>query len=136
MDVKDLLIKYVNQPRVMQLASVGDAQPWVCSVHFFADDELNFYWCSTPERRHSKEIAHNQRVAAAVVVHEDTPNEPYVIGISVEGGAVLANQKDIGRIGDNYIQKLGKDPSLLQDILAGRNPHCFYRLTPTKNRAV
>lgn len=131
MDGKQLIKQFLKDARVMQLATVKDNKPWVCNVHFYADDNFNLYWISTPVRRHSDEIKDNAHVAAAIKVHEDTPDEKYVIGISVEGTAELLTDDETKNIGKHYIEKFQKAPSLLGDILSGKNPHKFYRLNPT-----
>jgi len=50
----------------MQLATALDNQPWVCSVWFAADKDLNIYWFSSTTRRHSGEVLKNKKVAAAI----------------------------------------------------------------------
>lgn len=129
-NLKALLVKYLGETRVMQLSTAVNNQPWTCNVHFFADDKFNLYWISTPSRRHSEEIAQNQKVAAAILVHEDTPTEKYIIGISVEGMARLATSQE--QIEKAYARKLAKPPALMDDIREGRNPHKFYKLTPAR----
>jgi uncharacterized protein YhbP (UPF0306 family) len=130
-DLKHLLQDHLKTARVMQLATAVDNKPWACTVHFYSDDDLNIYWMSTPIRRHSQEIEKNPFVAAAIKIHEDTPSEQYIIGIAVEGKAALINESETKRIGELYVKKLGKPEALIEDILAGRNPHKFYRLEPT-----
>jgi len=116
----------------MQLATSFNDQPWACTVHYYSDTDLNLYWISTKEREHSKHIAQNPNVAAAVLVHLNTSEERYIIGISVQGKAELVDEQLPRDLGQNYIQKTGRDPSLLSDIASGKNPHKFYRLTPSK----
>ncbi|MEK7571604.1 MAG: pyridoxamine 5'-phosphate oxidase family protein [Patescibacteria group bacterium] len=131
MDGKKLIQEYLKNARVMHLATSVNDKPWVCNVHFYADDENNLYWISTPTRRHSEEIAKNPNVAVTIKVHEDTPKEPYVIGLSLEGKAELLSEEETKEIGPKYIAKLGNIPTLAEDILSGKNPHKFYRLRPT-----
>ncbi len=132
MDLKKLIKEYMTQMRVMQLATSINNKPWVCNIHFYADDNLNIYWISTPTRRHSEEIQQNPKVAIAIKIHEDTPEEPYVIGLTAEGEAMLLDTNELQNIGEQYIKKLGKDPKMLDDILSGKNPHKFYRLKVSK----
>lgn len=132
MSPEELVKKYLSEQRVMQLATVSDNQPWACNIHYYSDDNLNFYWISTTDRRHSQDIAQNSQVAAAVLVHEDVPGENYVIGISVEGQAELIGQNIDEQTAAAYLAKLGKEPSLIKDIASGQNPHKFYRLVPSK----
>lgn len=132
MQVEELIRQYVEQIKIMQLATSVDGQPWVCTVHYYSDKALNFYWISTEEREHSQDIAQNPKVAAAILVHENTLEERYVQGISIEGEAELIGQHIAPEIGERYIQKTGREPSLLSDIASGKNPHKFYRLKPSR----
>lgn len=132
MQPEELTRQYLEQAKVMQLATSTNDQPWACTVHYYSDSELNLYWISTTERQHSQQIAQNPKVAAAILVHLNTPDERYVIGISLEGTAELIGQHIDELIGQGYIQKLGREPALLTDIASGKNPHKFYRLKPSK----
>ena len=131
-DLKKLIKEYLKTARVMQLATSVHNQPWVCTVHFYNDDDLNFYWASMITRRHSMEIEQNPKVAIAIKIQEDTPDEKYVIGISAEGIAEMIDEEEINKIGDKYISKLDKDPDLIKDILSGKKPFKFYKLVPSK----
>ncbi len=130
-EIKKLLHDHLKKARVMQLATSVNNKPWACTLHFYSDEDLNFYWISTPVRRHSQEIEKNPNVAIAIKIHEDTPTEKYVIGIAAEGIAELLSENEIEKIGNKYVDKLIKDPSILNDILSGKNPHKFYRLKAT-----
>jgi uncharacterized protein YhbP (UPF0306 family) len=132
MQAEELIKQYVEQAKLMQLATSLNNQPWACTVHYYSDKDLNFYWISTLEREHSQAIAQNPKVAAAILVHENTPEERYVIGISIEGEAELIGEQIAVEIGNSYVEKIGREPSLLSDIALGKNPHKFYRLKPTK----
>lgn len=132
MDLKKLIKEYMAEMRVMQLATSVNNQPWVCNVHFYADDELNIYWISTPSRRHSEEVKENSKVAMVMKIHEDTVDEKYVIGLSAEGTAEMLTDDEVKVIGKDYLAKLGKDPAIFDDILSGKNPHRFYRMKASK----
>lgn len=132
MKPEDLVKEYLPMHRVMQLATSAANQPWACNIHYYSDDDLNLYWISTTDRRHSQDIAQNPQVAATILVHEDAPGENYVIGVSIEGKAELIGQNIDEQIAGDYINKLAKDPSLIKDIASGKNPHKFYRLKASK----
>ncbi len=132
MTPEEVVKQQLPQANIMQLATSADDKPWVCNIHYYSDDALNFYWVSTTERRHSQDIAHNPQAAGTILVHANTPEENYVIGISVEGTAELIGEQLDDKTGQGYIRKLGKDPSLLTDIASGKNPHKFYCLKPTR----
>jgi uncharacterized protein YhbP (UPF0306 family) len=130
-DSRKLTRHYLEQIKIMQLATSINDQPWACTVHFYADEGLNFYWVSRTDRKHSQHIAQNPKVAAAVLVHENTSAEPYVIGISIAGTAELVSEQLSEQISQSYIDKLSKDPNLLTDIATTKNLNKFYRLKPT-----
>jgi uncharacterized protein YhbP (UPF0306 family) len=132
MDVEALVREYLPQVAIMQLATSVNDQPWACTVHYYSDDALNLYWVSTEVREHSQMIAQNPRVSAAIVVHENTSEEKYIVGISLIGEAELIGQKIDDAIGSGYIKKTGRNPQLLDEIAMGKNPHKFYRLKPSK----
>lgn len=127
MDLRKLINDHLRTARVMQLATCANNQPWVCTIHFYNDEEINFYWASSPTRRHSLEIEQNPKVAIAVKIHEDTASENYVIGISAEGVSELVSDNELENIGNQYLTKFGEKQENIKDILGGNNPHKFYR---------
>src|SRR5690606_14682804 len=84
--------------QAMQLATVAGNQPWVCTVYFVADDELNLYWLSWPTRRHSKELMGNSKVAAAIAIKQDQP----IIGVQIEG---IAEEVEDAGVVESVVQK-------------------------------
>jgi len=132
MTPQDIVKQFLPKLNIMQLATSSDNKPWACNVHYYSDEGLNFYWISTLETRHSQDIAQNQQVAATILVHENTPEENYVIGISIEGTAELVGENIDDQIGEAYVKKHGKGPNLVRDIASGSNPHKFYCLKPSK----
>src|SRR5665811_1000246 len=113
MKPEEIVRQQLPQVNIMQLATASDGKPWACNIHYYSDDSLNLYWISTVERRHSQDIARNPQVAATILVHGNTPEENYAVGISVEGTAELIGEQIDRQVGQGYIQKHGKDPSLL-----------------------
>jgi hypothetical protein len=113
----------------MQLATVRDGQPWVCNVHFYADENLQLYWMSTPERRHSAEIKDDKRVAVAMAVRAERSKPP--IGVQLEGDAErIEDEAEMKRVIPAYASKLGRSPDLLGETLSGKNKNRLYRLKP------
>jgi uncharacterized protein YhbP (UPF0306 family) len=132
MPAEELVRQYLSQIKIMQLATSVDDQPWSCTIHYYTDKDLNFYWISTLAREHSQHIARNPKVAAAILVHENTAAEDYIIGLSVSGVAELLGSQVEDAIGRAYVTKLNRDPKLLSDIASGKNLHKFYRLRPSR----
>lgn len=128
-DISELIRKYLSEGKVMQLATVRDDQPWVCSVYFVADKELNIYWLSLPERRHSQELATNTKAAITIPIKLDQP----VIGLSVEGVAkVVSDPKQIRRTMKLYINRYQTGEKFYDNFIAGKNKHLLYHFKPAK----
>jgi uncharacterized protein YhbP (UPF0306 family) len=128
MDPQQLAKEYLKQVNIMQLATTQDNEPWICTVHFYADDALNLYWVSRTDRKHSEQIAQNPSVGVTAVIHENTPEENYVIAVTAVGSAELVKDAPES-IRSAYVEKLNKPPSLLPSD-DPKNLQEFYRLKP------
>jgi len=129
MNAQNLILKYLAEAKVLQLATVGDdSRPWISNVHFVSDKAGNIYWLSTENRRHSIEIESNENIAASIVVKSDMP----VIGIQAEGIAEkVSDIAIIGRIMPSYVKKHGTGKEFYKRALAGINDHKLYRMKPS-----
>lgn len=113
----------------MQLATSGPSGLWVCNVHYYADEQLNFYWISTEDTEHSQHIAENSQAGAAVLVHEDTDEDPDNIGISISGTAGLLPPGEVPAIGKAYIDKFNSSVQFLDELVRGTSKFKLYQLT-------
>ncbi len=131
MTAEQIIREHLPTRNVMQLATAKDNQPWACTVHYYSDSDLNLYWISTPNRRHSLEIENNNKVSVAVMVHENTPDEDYVIGIAIEGTAKQVAECD-EKILMGYRAKHHKGETFVEDMKSGNKPYKVYMLTSKK----
>lgn len=132
MTVQEIIRQSLTDINIMQLATCANEQPWLCTVHFYMDDAFNFYWFSTEQRRHSKELRANPNASVYALIHENKPDENYVIDLSSEGSVEYLGAEINQEIGLAYAQKLGRDPTFLDDVRSGKNLHMMYMFTPKK----
>ena len=126
MKVNDLIGKYINQAYLMQVATVRENKPWICSVYYVADERLRLYWLSFPTRRHSREIAQNPEVAIAIAAKTGQP----VIGIQAEGTAeIVTDEKVVEKIMKDYVKKYNVGHDYYENFIAGKNKHMMYCFT-------
>lgn len=129
MDASEYIKKYLNESKFMQLATAVDNKPWVCTLHFVADEDANIYWLSLPTRRHSEEIAQNPHIAVAIAVKTDMP----VIGVQAEGTAELVTDLEtITKVMDLYVERHGTGKTFVDRVVQGIDNHKMYKLTPTR----
>jgi uncharacterized protein YhbP (UPF0306 family) len=118
----------IHEQKVMQLATVRDGQPWICTVYFVLH-KGNFYWLSFPERRHSKELADNTNAAIAIAIKRDAP----VMGIQAEGAvSVVQERGEVETVTTMYSTKYGKGGQFFERFLKGENHHVLYRFVPRR----
>lgn len=125
---EDLIRKYIRTGHMMQLASLSGKQPWICTLYYVADDELNLYWASLPTRRHSQEITAHSSVAVAIPVQFQQGKK--VIGLQIEAKATQLTGADIAPAAQLYAERFGRDATWVDDIARGKTEHRMYRCTP------
>lgn len=128
MDLRQSIEEYLKKARMMQVASVIGDQPWNCTVYYASDENLNLYWISKADTRHSKEILKNPKVGVAIPVKFD---DLTVIGLSIEGDASLVEDIDeIKRVIRFYTDKFNRGEDWHKDFIAGKNIHKLYKIKP------
>lgn len=131
MKLRILIEDYLEETKLMQLATSVNDQPWVCSVWFAADEDLNIYWFSSTNRRHSNEVMKNQRVAAAMALPHAPKDPPR--GLQLQGIVeVLTKQKDIDKAISVYKDRIFPIETIEELMKNKGNPHNFYRIKPTQ----
>lgn len=124
----ETLIREIYQEGFVVNLGVADAEgPWVAPVVYVFDDDLNLYWVSLPDARHSRAIKANGRVAATIVVSHETKHER---ALQVEGNAILLNDMLLERE-----QRLERKRGVAVPAKAGESlvkGHQWYKLMPTK----
>jgi uncharacterized protein YhbP (UPF0306 family) len=113
MNLSSLFTEYLEHNEIMQVATVGNEAPWICTVHYVHDVDHTIYWTSTKIRRHSKEILANSKVAVTIV-----HNEKKKQALQMTGNAFQVALTDAERITNLYSAKFGYKQSRLEEILA------------------
>lgn len=126
--MKDLIEQYLNENKHMQLATVANGEPWICTVYFAHDNDFNVYWMSARERQHSVEITNNSKAAITVVRDTDRKQALQIIGNAHE----VAND-DLERVHELYQSKFGvKDYNLNEIKQHQPTGRAYWRFTPTE----
>ncbi len=127
MDVEKIVREYIDKSLHMSLGTVSNNKPWVSEVHFVYDDNLNLYWRSTANRRHSREIMVNPNVAGNIVRQHALEEYPHAIYF--EGTAEIVDDVDEQkRILPLFIARIGADETAIDDA-ATVDGHKFYKIT-------
>jgi uncharacterized protein YhbP (UPF0306 family) len=127
MNLNELALEYFHGCKLMQLATISEGNPWICSVYFAIDDDMNIYWTSAKNRQHSREIMSNPKVAVTVV--KDPEHKQ---ALQITGVASIVPPEDITRVNKLYGDKLGHKPERLEEVMAN-NPEgrAYWMIKPT-----
>ena len=79
-DIKELIKEVLDNGYLMNLGTLDSRGVWVCDVIYIYDKDLNIYWMSDPEARHSKALIKN-KVAGTITVSWQGENN---LGIQFE----------------------------------------------------
>lgn len=62
---KEQVKNFLAQHNQMVIATYGD-HPWIATVYYSFDDDLNLYFLSSPTTLHARHIAENKNIAVAI----------------------------------------------------------------------
>jgi uncharacterized protein YhbP (UPF0306 family) len=128
--LRKLIEEYLASAKLMQLATSNNNQPWVCTLWYVHDKDLNLYWFSSTNRRHSKELKNNKVAGVIVLPHQ--PTDP-LRGLQFEGDAQeLTKESEITQARSYYQKKIFNAETIDNLIANPGKPHKFYRLRPSK----
>ena len=130
MKTEDLIRQYLDEAKLMQLATASDGQPWVCTVWFAADEDLNIYWFSSTTRRHSKEVKGSPRVAAAIALPQSPQDQPR--GLQLQGVAEEVNDEaEVAKAKSLFTVRIFDEQTIDSLINHRGKPHKFYKIKPS-----
>lgn len=124
-DISQLVRDVLEQGYLMSLATVDDDGVWVADVIYVFDDELNLYWMSDPEVRHSQAILKNNQVAGTITV--SLPREDN-LGIQFAGIAEKIDGPRFDLATKHSAKRRKSMPAEDDDVLQGDS---WYLLRPT-----
>ncbi len=131
MNLKKLIREYLQKNLIMSLATSVNGRPWVCSVWYAIDEDMNIYWISSTARRHSREITNNTNVAGSMVLPQTPADAPR--GVQFSGIAqMLTRKKDINKAMSVYAGRIFSKEKIEEFMKSTIHPHRFYRVKPTQ----
>jgi uncharacterized protein YhbP (UPF0306 family) len=127
MDVEATIRDYIKNVLHMSLGTCVDNKPWVCEVHFVYDADLNLYFASDINRRHSQEIAQNPFVSGTI--HEPHTIDMKPRGLYYEGTAeVMTDVTEGSPVFRLFDERFNFTLDKLPSAVANEGPK-FYKIT-------
>lgn len=131
-DLRTLIEEILRDNREMVLATAHSNAPWAATLVFGHDQDLNLYWVSDQNSRHSQELDKNPQVAA--VINKPHEGEGKDKGLQIEGKAAGLEEEKIVGAAREYFAKRGttKLPETLEDVNTLTQGRSWYVLKPDK----
>jgi len=129
--LRQLIVDYMTEQKLMQLATIGQTGPWVCSVWQAFDEDLNIYFFSATNRQHSMEIEKDNRVAGALAKPHTVSDTPRAVQFSGTAQK-LTDPADIAKARSVYEGRIFDAETINKLMENNERPHVFYKITPTK----
>lgn len=125
--------KYLSSHYQMAVATSGRF-PWICTVYYSIDNDLNIYFLTSPSTIHGKQIAKNPKVAVAISDAPQSPNSKkkglqiYGLCKQISGArkvthAITLWNKTLGVTSKDYSYE-----GMIKKAISGR----MYKITPKK----
>ncbi len=109
----------------------SEGEPWNSPVYSVYDDHANFYWTSSPQAQHSRNIDDNGKVF--LVIYDSTVPEGTGEGVYVEAtAAALEAPAEIAEAKRNMALRVGKKLGAETDRLLEAHIQRIYRATPKR----
>ena len=131
---KTQILDFLKQHQLMTIATQGPEHPWIASVYYSFDNDLNLYFLSNPKTLHCTHIHHNHQVAVSIADSHQKASD-LKKGLQIYGHAKQITQaKLIQHAIRHWKQALNfKDPHLtyenmINKTISGR----MYIVTPQK----
>ncbi len=129
MDLRAIIQDYLLKAQILDLGTSKDNKPWVTTLYFAVDANLNLYWMSRSSRRHSQELESNPHVSGSILFPAVYGEK--VRGLQVQGTAKQLNgeEADAGR--NIYTSKYWIFEDRATTKIEGKDEHTCYQLKPS-----
>ncbi|MDP2692135.1 MAG: pyridoxamine 5'-phosphate oxidase family protein [bacterium] len=117
---KKLVLEFLTHHKLMSIATCGDF-PWIASVYYTFDKDLNIYFLSAPSTLHAKHILQNPKIAVSIAdSHQGISSKKRGLQISGEAHQISGTAK-IKRVLQLWKSALGVvDPTLTHKVATGK----------------
>ena len=119
----------VDKGKVMQLATLNEGTPWLCHVWYVVDwAENRLLFTSNTIRNHSRHIAHDNRVAGAILSQELASLGQRVLGVTFTGLASIVPDSKLDSSLNLFLARWPTDALVASKIRSEAIPNRLYEV--------
>lgn len=120
---RDFAEKIVKENRYLTLATSIGQDPWIATLEYLTDKDLNLYFFSMETSKHSQHIETNPKVAVSIYSDKQPEYQPgkdiQLAGVQIKGEAE--------KLTGNYPDEVDEVIKVLQPPMP---PYAVYRIRP------
>lgn len=116
---KQMVLDFLSKHNIMQVSTSGNF-PWIATVYYTYDNNINIFFLSDPSTLHAKQILKNAKVAVAIADSHQNINKPKQ-GLQLSGEAYqISGMAKIKHVLNLWKTNLGVvDPTLTYKAVVG-----------------
>lgn len=122
LEIKKIILEVLERGYLLSLATVDEGGVWACDVIYIHDDQLNIYWVSDPEVRHSRAILTHPQAAGTVTVGGQGEDD---LGIQVDGIVEKIEGERLDLMEKHFAKRKKPLPKEADGFLRGRSWYCL-----------
>lgn len=125
---KEIVRKFLAKYNLMVVATLGNF-PWIATVYYTFDKDLNLYFLSDPSTLHAKQILNNPQVSVSIADSHQNINKPkrglqiYAIAKQIDDTAKIKHTFNLWKTNLGVI-----DPMLTYKVVVGK----MFKVIPKK----
>lgn len=134
-EIRQTIDEVLEKAPVLSLATSLDDQPWIAVLLFVHDEDLNLYWLSHDDTRHSRELVHNSRCAISVTIIDEACRGK---SLQISGRAqIVIDMAEKQAVHDKYHQRHHEPKHRTrEDAQAEMEKFTLYKFTPTTIKVI
>lgn len=130
---KKHVLDFIKNQKLMAVATYGD-HPWIASVYYTFDNDLNLFFLSSPTTLHCKMISQNNKVAVSIA--DSTQDikalkrglQIYGVATQISGSAKIKHTLDLWKRSLKVVNNELTYANMVKHVIKGR----MYKITPKK----
>ena len=132
-EIKNHIIGFLENTRVLTLATSANAIPWAATLAFAYEQNFNLYCITNGQSRHVQEIRQNSSVSVAMYETQMPAYNPLTVkGLQLEGRAEVLAGSDVLYALKVFVGRFPKAEAMSVERLFQLKTARIIRIKPTK----
>lgn len=123
---RDFIEEILGRNRYLVLSTTDGSTPWIAPLEYLMDEDLNFYFLSTEDSRHARDIGRNE-VVAVTVFDRDQPEYAPDLSASLNGVQIEAVASRVAP--DDYSEAI---EAAIEALKPPMPPYAVFKIEPRR----